>query len=73
MALEDGGGACWDAAGGGAARGSAMCVMAWQMAQRMDWAPGGSCSGVRQLEQFTSIIMAVWVRKLDERPGVKSE
>lgn len=36
--------------------------MAWQTAQRMDPAPGGSCSGVRQPEQFTSIIMArgVW-------------
>jgi hypothetical protein len=34
-----------------------MRVMAWQMAQRMDWAPGGSCSGVWQFEQFTSINM----------------
>lgn len=50
---------CWEDDGGGTARGSAMLVMAWQIAQRMDCAPGGSCSGVRQLEQFTSINMAV--------------
>lgn len=36
-------------------RGSATRVIAWQMAQRIDWAPGGSCNGVRQLEQSTSI------------------
>jgi hypothetical protein len=50
--VEDGGGGgCWRL------RGWAMRVMAWQMAQRMDWAPGGSCSGVWQFEQFTSINM----------------
>uniref|UniRef100_A0A2P2NKG0 Metacaspase 2 n=1 Tax=Rhizophora mucronata TaxID=61149 RepID=A0A2P2NKG0_RHIMU len=34
-----------------------MCVTAWQIAQRMDRAPGGSCSGVRQREQLTSMYM----------------
>lgn len=48
----------WLDDGGGAVRGSANCVTAWQIAQRMDRAPGGSCNGVWQLEQFTSIIMA---------------
>lgn len=52
--VEDGG-----AGGGWRLRGSAMRVMAWQMAQRMDWAPGGSCSGVWQFEQFTSINMTM--------------
>lgn len=42
---------------GGRARGSAMRVTAWQRAQRMDPAPGGTCRGVRQLEQFTSRLL----------------
>ncbi|CAA6657192.1 unnamed protein product [Spirodela intermedia] len=29
------------------------------MAQRIDLAPGGSCSGVRHREQLTSIIVAI--------------
>lgn len=32
-----------------------MRVTAWHKAHRMDLAPGGSCSGVRQVEQSTSI------------------
>lgn len=43
--------------GGGTLRGSAMWVMAWHMAHRMDLAPCGSCNGVRQFEQSTSINM----------------
>lgn len=42
---------------GGRARGSGTGVTAWQRAQRMDPAPGGSCSGVRQLEQLTSMLL----------------
>lgn len=42
---------------GGRARGSAMRVTAWQSAHRMDPAPGGTCRGVRQLEQFTSRLL----------------
>ena len=53
----DGGGP--GVAGIGAAgklRGSAMWVMAWQMAHLIDLAPGGSCRGVWHVVQFTSII-----------------
>lgn len=56
---EGGGGegvVAWWNGGGGAARGSAMFVTAWQRAQRMDLASGGSCNGVWQPEQLTSII-----------------
>lgn len=57
----DGGGAKpWEDAGacdGTTERGSATCVTAWQSAQRMDLAPGGSCRGVRQWEQLMSINM----------------
>lgn len=42
--------------GGGAARGSATLVTAWHRAHRIDLAPGGSCKGTRQLEQFTSML-----------------
>lgn len=49
--MEGAGG--WDA--GGRDRGSAMLVTALQMAQRMDRAPCGSCKGVWQPEQLTSI------------------
>lgn len=43
------------AGGGGAGtdRGSAIWVMALQIAQRMDLAFGGSCKGVWQFEQLT--------------------
>jgi hypothetical protein len=43
--------------GGGTLRGSATWVTAWQMAHRIEVAPCGSCSGVRQPEQFISISM----------------
>lgn len=60
---EDGGGyGWWEDPGGGSDLGSAMSVTPRQMAQRIDWAPGGSCNGVWQLEQFTSINIAVVVR-----------
>lgn len=42
-------------AGGGPLRGSAIRVMAWHTAHRIEVAPLGSWSGVRQLEQLTSI------------------
>jgi hypothetical protein len=44
--------------GGGTLRGSATCVMARQMAHRMDGAPGGSCNCAWQLEQVININMA---------------
>lgn len=50
--------------GGGAGAGSilqgiTMCVIAWHSAHRIAVAPAGSCNGVRQLEQFTSIGMVL--------------
>lgn len=54
----------------GRARGSPMRVTARQRAQRMDPAPGGSCRGVRQLEQLTSMLLYI-VGKLGKRVGAK--
>lgn len=44
----------------------------------MDLTPGGSCSGVRQLEQFTSMgggwnIVSGGFRELEGRSGVYTE
>lgn len=54
----------WDGdgdGGAGALRGSATWVTAWQRAQRIAEAPAGSCKGVWQLEQFTSIGLIIMV------------
>jgi len=54
-----GGGGAWEAGGWGRPRGSAIRVTPWQMAQRMDSAPGGIWRGVRQWAQFTSMLYMV--------------
>ena len=54
--VEKGGGG---AGAGSILRGLTMCVIAWHSAHRITVAPAGSCNGVRQLEQFTSIGMVL--------------
>lgn len=53
----------------GRARGSPMRVTARQRAQRMDPAPSGNCRGVRQLEQFTSMLLYIVGLGLDCKLG----
>lgn len=64
---------CGDGGGpGGALRGSATGVTDWQTTHLIDLAPGGSCKGVRQPEQLTSII-CIFMSGFGEGGIVKKE
>lgn len=56
------------AGAGAGAVADATTVTAWHMAHRMDLAPGGSWSGVRQAEQSTSIDDIVQGNERNGRP-----